>query len=117
MTTKKKVSSRKGPPFARGIKPLFDAGLIGNVSDDFVKFLGFCERAYCDGEVLRTALVKLGVDVEAVLAVRNRPLLTSPNGPGHHRKVFDEWYVRIANETKARRALQELERTPPKTYH
>jgi hypothetical protein len=117
MRTIKKTAKRRGPPFARGIKPLFDAGLIGSYSDDFVKFLGFCERAYCDGGVLRTALLKLGVDVEEVLAVRNRPSLTTPNGPGHHRKVFDEWYVRIATETKARRALQELERTPPKTIH
>jgi hypothetical protein len=92
------------PPFRKGLDPLFEAGLIDKISEPLVKFLVFCEKTYLENMLLREALGAAAVD-DALGAPR--PLLTTQGSPGHHRKVFDPWYLKIGREQQAKRTYRQ----------
>jgi hypothetical protein len=82
------------PPFRKGIDPLIEAGLFEKASDPFGQFLWVCEILYLQKEGLEQGLRDAGIDPAVVL--RRYP--ARPGSEGPHRKFFDKWYRRIAQD-------------------
>lgn len=95
------------PPLRAGIEPLIQIGAIKeplSLPDDlFLQFLIFCEMTYRENLALKRELKRREVDPVGFVARQAFP----PGSSGPHRKVFDLWYVHIAEALKARLSKRE----------
>ena len=87
---------KRTPPFRGGLDPLIRAGLIecplSLESDEFLRFLVFCEMTFRENLALKAGLKRCKVDPEKYLQSLEFPL----GSPGRHRTIFDGWYVQLA---------------------
>jgi hypothetical protein len=98
------------PPFRRAIEPLIKAGLLEKAGDPLGKFLVFCEKLYLENLALRVALRDAGSTAFEMPE-------TTPGMPGPHRKVFDRWYLEIAQDQLKRYSFLAAKASPKNPWN